>query len=313
MYIFNKLMFFIVFFFSYFETKFVVKYFYKFRMDLEMSMEKSYSKLVESYMGSVKSALHKKIEGISGIDVQRTNELLIDKRQKIYEFLKREGNKNIEVNEKLLENKFGSPERMAEYILYELENTERLCLFPYEGVWLGVCAGVAKKIGVKPFWVRASFVLLGIMLGVGLILYLFLFFYLYENSRRIQVILRVNMLKILLGLSGTVVLTLCVFLGFRGIVMGLYYLYVVYVGVMKETDWLEWAKVLAKKLTIAMGYASAVFSLYASLPLMNGWDETFRNLKNAVMALFVFFIFIDLVYILSMFVITSFKALVFEV
>lgn len=282
-------------------------------MDLEIGMEKSYIELVESYMGSVKSALHKKIGGISGVDVQRANELLIDKRQKIYEFFKRERNKNFEVNEKLLENKFGSPERMAENILYELENTGRLCLLPYEGIWLGVCAGIAKKIGVKPFWVRTSFVALGMMLGIGLVLYLFLFFYLYENSYRIQVILRVNWLKILLGLFGTVVLTLCVFLGFRAIVMGLYYLYIVYVGVMKETEWLEWAKVFAKKLTIAMGCASAVFSVYASLPVMNGWNETFRNLKNAVMALFVFFIFIDLVYILSMFVITSFKVLVFEV
>ena len=277
-----------------------------------MGVEKSYTELVNNYFEEVRSEINKRLVGKGSVDIQKIVEILHRKRKYVYDFLTKRKIahfSNEEVDKKLLEDEFGSPSTVAEYVLYEVENLDRFSLFPPDGVWLGVCSGIARKFGVETLWVRMLFFVSGLLLGIGLVLYLLAFFYLYRNSQGIQRLLKFSWLKLVWNFVWVMIVIVSIFVGFLAILGGLYYLYVVYVGVLKETEWLEKARSLAITLTLVLGLVSGVFSVYASLPLLKGWDETFRNLRNAVLALFIFFIFIDLVYILVRMVIIALNTL----
>ncbi|MCX8064614.1 MAG: PspC domain-containing protein [Candidatus Hydrogenedentes bacterium] len=279
-----------------------------------MSTTKSHSRIVDDYIGEVKNLLQKKLEGRQGFDLQDISNELVKKREEIYEFLTKE--KGIQLGDsevrKLLEVRFGTAEKMSECILYELDNSDRLALSPSQSVWLGVCGGIGKKLKVNPLWVRVFFVQLGLLLGIGLLLYFFLFLIMYKNSQGIQKFIRISWPAIIMRSVITLIITALIYVGFHSIVEGIYYIYVIYVGSHpKDMAWLQEAKNFAKILTFILGFNSVVFSLYTSLPLSNGWNETFQNLRNAVVALFVFSIFVDLVYILSKMIIIAFNVLVF--
>ena len=51
------------------------------------------------------------------------------------------------------------------------EPDRSLAQYPEEGVFLGVCAGLARKTGIAPIYFRAGFVVSALMGGIGLILY----------------------------------------------------------------------------------------------------------------------------------------------
>jgi hypothetical protein len=166
-------------------------------------------------------------------------------------------------------------------------------------------------MGINTLWIRVGFIVLGLIFGIGLVLYLLLFFWMYRNSEGIEKFLRFSKLRLIINLIITVILFLCILIGFQAIVSGLYYLYVAYVGTLKDIGWLEQAITLVKMFTFVLCIASVIFSIYSALPMLNGWNETFGNLRSATIALFIFFVFSDLVYIVIRLLVVAFNTLLF--
>lgn len=279
-----------------------------------MNTEISYAQVIEKYFEDVKNLVTKKLHGKKGVETGRVNFILTEKRKQIYDFLikKRKFENGCVEIEKIIESRFGNVEKIADLVIYELENDDGWALQPGEAVWLGVCSGIAKKMDANPYWIRLFFVILGIFLGMGLLCYFLVFLYMYRHSKNIQRFISVNWYRLSLQLTSVLAFTVLVLVSFHYIITGIINLYIFYVGEMpREIDWLNDTKKIAKILSFICGFSSALFSIYASLPLLNGWDETFGNLRNATIALFVFFIFVDLSYILTKMILIGISVLVF--
>ena len=54
------------------------------------------------------------------------------------------------------------------------ESYKPLAQYPEEGIFRGVCAGLARKTGIAPIYFRTGFVLSAFMGGIGLISYFIL-------------------------------------------------------------------------------------------------------------------------------------------
>lgn len=266
-----------------------------------MVLTQQQENIINKYLSEVNNYLN------SVSDIEKRKRLLIELKKKIFSVLQRSG-KNYISDEELchfLYNEFGEPELQAGKLLNPINPSTKLILDVENRVWLGVCAGLAVRTRLPVMVVRFLFALLGLCGGVGFIFYLLLYFFLYFSSgvykgKKIQWFFFVYQLI----LTATLLLSIHLITIF--LLKGIEYLHIRWTATSGGSS-VDISKVyhfvfLSFLFYMWTGILSAIMG---GLPLKNDWDKTFRNIRDAQIALLVLFEFAGIVWVIYRFIMDS--------
>jgi len=247
---------------------------------------KKQESIINKYLTEVNTSLN------SSTDIENRQKILLDLRTKIISTLKKTGKNYIHDEElcEILYEEFGEPVIQAEKLLHPREPALKLTLDYENRIWLGVCAGLSARLQVPVLLIRLLFSILGLCLGFGFIVYLSIYFYLYFSSgaysgKKIhwgfliyQLILTLFLLGLVYGIA--FFLLKGIELLHRGWVS--YY----YKSSLANVDDVYSFIFMSFLFYVWTGILSAIMG---GLPLRNDWDKTFRNIRDAQIALLVIF------------------------
>ncbi|MGC8738297.1 MAG: PspC domain-containing protein [Candidatus Hydrogenedens sp.] len=241
--------------------------------------------IINKYLTEVNTSLN------SSIDIENRKKILLELKTKIISTLKKNGKNYIHDEElyKILYEEFGEPALQAEKLLHLRNFSQELTLDYENRIWLGVCAGLSARIRIPVLLTRILFSILGLCFGIGFIIYLSFYFYLYFSSgiysgKKIHWGLLIYQLILTLFLLS---LVYCIaFYLLQGIEL-LHSRWVSYYnGNLSNIDKVYTFIFMSFLFYMWTGILSAIMG---GLPLRNDWDKTFRNIRDAQIALLVIF------------------------
>lgn len=242
--------------------------------------------IINKYLTEVNTSLN------SSTDIENRQKALLELKTKIISTLKKTGKNYIHDEElcRILYEEFGEPETQAEKILYPREPSLKLTLDYENRVWLGVCAGLSARLRIPVFLIRLLFSVLGLCLGFGFIVYLFIYFSLYFTSgvysgKKIHWVFLIYQLILTLFLLGLVYFI--AFFLLKGIeLLHSKWVSYYYKSSLSNVDEVYSFIFMSFLFYVWTGILSAIMG---GLPLRNDWDKTFRNIRDALIALLVIF------------------------
>ncbi|MGC9053248.1 MAG: PspC domain-containing protein [Candidatus Hydrogenedens sp.] len=241
--------------------------------------------IINKYLTEVNTSLN------SSIDIENRKKILLELKTKIISTLKKNGKNYIHDEElyKILYEEFGEPALQAEKLLHLRNFSQELTLDYENRIWLGVCAGLSARIRIPVLLTRILFSILGLCFGIGFIIYLSFYFYLYFSSgiysgKKIHWGFLIYQLILTLFLLS---LVYCIaFYLLQGIEL-LHSRWVSYYnGNLSNIDKVYTFIFMSFLFYMWTGILSAIMG---GLPLRNDWDKTFRNIRDAQIALLVIF------------------------
>jgi len=257
--------------------------------------------ILNKYLSEVNALLN------SSFDIENRRKLLLNLRSAIFSTIKKSGKNYLDDNEliRILYEEFGEPELQAEKLRNPRNPSAQLTLDYDNRVWLGVCAGLAIRIHVPVLSVRLLFSILGLCCGIGFLFYLIIYFYLYFSSG-VYSGKKVQWSFLIYQLILTTFLLSFVFYSAFFTLKGIEYLHSRWVS-HAEGDLIGIDKVykfifLSFLFYMWTGILSAIMG---GLPLKNDWDKTFRNIRDAQIALLVIFESTGIAFVIYHFIVES--------
>jgi phage shock protein PspC (stress-responsive transcriptional regulator) len=152
--------------------------------------------------------------------------------------------------------------------------------------WLGVCAVLGERFGVRLAYIRALCVLLGILAGpVALLLYTALYFQIYFTARD-DGAPRIDSLSLIRNLFSFVAITAVLYAAGRAAFLladGLYLRFMEEELVLDQWGWLANHQQFLLQIVILFGAPMAVL---CSLPMRREWDYTWKRVMQAGLAVY---------------------------
>ena len=259
-----------------------------------MAMTMSQKKFVSRYLDGIALRL-------SDLPPHQREQIIDDLSQRISnEFGVPEELSNIEVQRYLA--KFGGvvkhaaailecyaeegPEAFSEVI--ELEDDNQGADMDDGRIWLGVCSGIAHKFNLAEWGVRSLFILLGLSGPFSLIVYLLVYAMMYSRSAAMP---QISRLKLLIRTAGAlaVLVTLCI--GTQVLLELTYFLFLRYTEhtVISLGNW-GWFEADGATIFFSLLIIITPMAILSGLPLANAWDETFRVIVKAIIAVYILII-----------------------
>ncbi len=250
-----------------------------------MVLTQSQENIIKQYLSEVNTAIN------SECDLETRKKLLIELRKKILAFIQKK-NKNYIRDEELVEilyEEFGEPELQAEKLTHPIDFTIKLTLDFENRIWLGVCSGLAQRIKIPVWLVRFFFSILGLCGGIVFVLYLCIYFSLYLTSKAYRG-KNIKWFFLLYQFLLTIFLLMIVYLFAMFILWGLEYIHVKWVSDYGSSlSGVKEAYRFAFLFFLLFTWTGVLSAIMGGLPLRNGWDKTFRNIRDAQIALLVLF------------------------
>ncbi|HPP59878.1 MAG TPA: PspC domain-containing protein [Candidatus Hydrogenedens sp.] len=256
-----------------------------------MILTQRQANIIDNYLSEVDKALG------ASIGENYKKEILAKLKERIYSALRQNERSYINDEEliRILEEQFDTPEVQARKIIHPKDAKKVLILNRDGGIWLGVCSGISLRSKLPVLFIRLLFVMLGIILGIGLFLYIAFYFWLYFRSgiyRGTSVQRGFFIWQIFL----TILILMAVFGCSVLILKGIEYIHYNYVSHLSEKSRLLYdAYNYNIMICLCFCWTCLLCGCMGGLPLKNEWDKTFRNLRDAQIALFVFLEFIFIV------------------
>ncbi|GEM_PF-1973526 len=251
-----------------------------------MVITKKQESIINKYISEVNTSIN------SSTDIENRQKILLELRTRIITTLKKTGKNYIHDEElcRILYEEFGEPVTQAEKLLHPREPSLKLTLVYENRVWLGVCAGLSARLRIPVLLIRLLFSILGLCLGFGFVVYLFIYFYLYFTSgvysgKKIHwgfLIYQLILTLFLLSLIYCIAFFLLRGVEFLHSRWVSYY----YKSSLANIDEVYSFIFMSFLFYVWTGILSAIMG---GLPLRNDWDKTFRNIRDAQIALLVLF------------------------
>ncbi len=162
-----------------------------------------------------------------------------------------------------------------------------LCLLPEQAIWLGVCAGVARRFDIAPWVVRFPFFVLGVFTGpLALFGYLFLYAFMHLETPH-EKRKPVSFWRLIARPLITFMVAVALHAGTTACLRGVFYLHEL-VRKQPLPPLGEWGWFLDRGpgllfWTLAICLPLSVLS---ALPLANAWDFSIKRLTQALLALY---------------------------
>lgn len=176
---------------------------------------------------------------------------------------------------------------------------------PPEGsIWLGVCSAMARRMGWPVWSTRTPFVLIGLAVPLGLSFYLLCYgwIYLKAPAGALPPIRKATFAKRFAGTAAVLVL-----LG-MGSELFLRLAYLLFIHYTDHTEILlgkwGWFDTHGTSIFIALTALLTPMAMLSELPMRNAWDETFKHLVKAILAVYAV--------LLSMGIASSLAGLIFQ-
>ncbi len=266
-----------------------------------MVLTQQQENIINKYLSEVNNYLN------SVSDIEKRKRFLIELKKNIFNSLQKSG-KNYISDEELchfLYDELGEPELQAEKLLNPINPSTKLILNVENRVWLGVCAGLAVRTRFPVMVIRFLFALLGLCGGIGFIFYLSVYFFLYFSSgvyRGKKIRWGFFVYQLVLTLS----LLIFIHLATIFLLKGIEYLHTHWIATsnssLVDIDKVYHLVFLSFLFYMWTGILSAMMG---GLPLKNDWDKTFRNIRDAQIALLVLFEFAGVAWVIYRFIIDS--------
>lgn len=241
--------------------------------------------IIKKYLTEVYSFLN------SIPDAEKKKQLLLELKKKIFHVLQKSG-KNYFVDEelfKILYDEFGKPEIQAEKLLNQRNPSVEFTLDLENRIWLGVCAGLAVRTKLPVILVRILFALLGLCGGIGFVFYLSLYFFLYFSSGVYRG-KKIQWFFLFYQIISTLFLLMFIYFTTFYLLKGIEYSHTRWISTSDRSligiDKIYYFNFLSFLFFTWTGILSAIMG---GLPLKNDWDKTFRNIRDAQIALLVLF------------------------
>ncbi len=152
--------------------------------------------------------------------------------------------------------------------------------------WLGVCAVLGDRFGVRLAYIRTLCVLLGILAGpVALLLYTALYFQIYFTARD-DGAPRIDSLSLIRNLFSFVAITAVLYVAGRAAFLladGLYLRFMEEELVLDQWGWLANHQQFLLQIVILFGVPMAIL---CSLPMRREWDYTWKRVMQAGLAVY---------------------------
>lgn len=183
-------------------------------------------------------------------------------------------------------NRFGSPATQAAQLAHRRDPSRELTLDIRHRVWLGVCAGIALRLGLEPWAVRTFAVFLGITGPLALIAYLAVYLFLYATTGPYAgppiVVHRVLFRSV--GVVGAALLLHGV--GIYGVRL-IYYIHeeALHRPLPPLGNW-AWITIDAPEMFFWILVCAAPLAALSAMPLANAWDYSLKRLSQALLALY---------------------------
>ena len=181
----------------------------------------------------------------------------------------------------------GAPEVHAEALPAEAGSAGGLRLSRENRIWLGVCAGLANRIGQKPWHIRLGAFVAGLCTGpLAIIVYIALYGEMYFATPKAQRS-RVNALRLVTRPTGTLVAAILLHVGSLYAVQLIYLAHVEYLkrGLPSLDEW-AWIELRAGEMLFWVLAVCLPFAVLSGLPLANAWDHSLKRLVQAILSLY---------------------------
>lgn len=180
----------------------------------------------------------------------------------------------------------GSPKRQAEEFLFGDGGSRILRLDVDNRIWLGVCAGLARSLGVKAGVVRLAAVILGLTGPLALIAYIVLYLEMYLSSPSAQNP-PIDRWRVVRYGVGTPAAAVAMYMGIGMIreLVGKAYTRIVWVAVPPLGAW-DWLRSYQSLLLLGTLFVCLPTAVLSALPLANGWDLTGKRIVQACLAVY---------------------------
>lgn len=184
-------------------------------------------------------------------------------------------------------DEFGNPAQQATTFLDTYGKGQGPALSPDDGVWLGVCSGLAKHFGVPVLWIRAGAVILGLLGPVALLAYLAAYFEMYFVARTPDTP-PIRPWRVAGHLVGVFASAIAMHVGTRAVLYGIRWLYPLLLPGDHFPSIGSWAWIedeMPFLLFCALSVTLPICVLSA-LPMTNDWSVTTRRVFQAVLAVY---------------------------